>query len=153
MMLDTGRSYAKPDGAHGKLQDDLIRYFAQKSPPWIAVRELDLGSRSLDKEVKRADVFAMSETYPPRSIICEVKVSRPDFFRGVKEETYLHYMENCNLFYFVTPYRLITYDIPFGCGWLEQWENGKGFDEYGGEPNNQFKMNDQLWHNLVKKLG
>ncbi len=147
------KSYAKPNSAHADLQEDVCKYWRAKSPGWIPVKELDLGSRSMDREVKRADVFAMSETYPPRFVICEVKVSRADFLSDIKSEKYLHYMDNSNLFYFVTPYALLEEDIPTWCGWLEQWENKKGFTErWGGEENRQFMMDDQLWHSLAKKL-
>ena len=78
LTLDFGKSYAKPSSAHSDLQDDVMAYWRAKPPGWIPVKELDLGSRSMDREVKRADVFAMSETYPPRFVICEVKVSKPD---------------------------------------------------------------------------
>ncbi len=153
MTLDFGKSYAKPNSAHADLQEDVCKYWRAKSPSWIPVKELGLGSRSMDKEVKRADVFAMSETYPPRFIITEVKVSKPDFLRGIKEEQYLYYMEDCDLFYFATPRGLIdAEDIPMYCGWLEQWENKKGFTEHTGEKNTGFQMDDGLWHSFAKKL-
>ncbi len=155
MTLNVGnKGFGKPNSAHADLQEDVCKYWRAKSPGWIPVKELDLGSRSMDKEVKRADVFAITDTYPPRFVICEVKVSRADFLRGVKEEQYLHYMDNCNLFYFVTPWGLLKPgDKPLGCGWLEQWENKKGFNVmWTGEENHEFKMNDQLWYTFVKKL-
>ena len=144
----------KPDSAHSDLQEAVMVYWRAKSPGWIPVKEQDLGSRAMDKEIKRADIFAMSKTYPPRFIICEVKVSRPDFLSDVKSEKYLVYMENCNLFYFATPYGLvIADDIPEWCGWLEQWPTGKGFKECRtGEENRQCKMTDELWHSFAKKL-
>ncbi len=147
-MIDTGRSADKP---HSQLERDVERYWRQKG--WHVVRELDLASRSLDKEVKIADIFAMSPMYPPKFVICEIKVSRADLLSDIKSEKYLHSMENCYLFYFAAPFGLITEDdLPFGCGRLEQWENGKGFNPYDGEKNNNFKMSDELWHNFARKL-
>ncbi len=151
----------KPDGAHNKLQDDVCAWLRQWQAGWIPVKEMDLGSRSLDKEVKRADVFAMSETYRPRFVICEIKVSRADFLRGVREEQHLIYAEFCNVFYFATPHGLITEDeVPPGCGWLEEreWPALQGsnktslYEEQRGEENRAFKMNDQLWQAFVKRL-
>ncbi len=156
MTLDFGKSYAKPNSAHSDLQDDVCKYWRAKG--WIPVKELGLGSRSMDKEVKRADVFAMSETYPPRFIICEVKVSRADFLRGIKEETYLHYMEYCNYFYFATPSELLlAEDIPLGCGWLESWDSKYHVrrqirERIAVEEDRTFKMNDLIWHSFVKRL-
>lgn len=151
-MLPT--AVPKPSSAHSELQRDLEVYFRQKNPPWISACEVDLGSRSMDKEVNRADIMAMSVTYPPRFIICEVKVSRADFLRDIKSEKYLHYMECCNYFYFVTPSELLlAEDIPEWCGWLEQWPTGKGFKECRtGEKNRQFMMDDLLWQSFVKRL-
>ena len=156
MSLNIGnKSYAKPNSAHSDLQDDVMAYWRAKSPGWIPGKELDLGSRSMDKEVKRADVFVMSETYPPRFIICEVKVGRADFLKDIKSEKYVHYMENCNLFYFVTPSEMVTWeDVPPWCGWLEQRKDRKWFDEnITGDPNPGFKMPEEIWHSFAKRLG
>lgn len=153
MTLEFGKSYAKPNSAHADLQEDVCKYWRAKSPAWIPVKELDLGSRAIDREVKRADVFAMSETYPPRFLICEVKVSRADFLRGVKEEQHLAYAEDCGLFYFVTAEGIVTLeDIPPFCGWIAKLPSGRLVEYLTGEPNKGFKMNDQLWHSYAKKL-
>ena len=143
----------KPSSVHSELQRDLEVYFRHKNPPWVVAREVDLGSRSIDREVKRVDILAMSVTYPPRFIICEVKVSRQDFFRDIESEKYLHYMENCNLFYFVTPFSLVLEnEIPSWCGWIERSFDKKRFTEHDGEKNNAFKMPEEVWHSFVKRL-
>ena len=154
MTLDFGKSFTKPNSAHSDLAEDVCKYWRAKSPGWIPVKELDMGSRSMDKEVKRADVFAMSETYPPRFIICEVKVSRADFLSDMRSDKYLDYIYHCNLFYFATPYELIDEnDLPRGCGWLEQYKNGKGFRErWTGEENKHFTISTESWHVFAKKL-
>ena len=145
----------KPSSAHSDLERDLEVYFRQKNPPWIVAREVDLGSRSMDKEVKRADVMAMSVTYPPRFVIVDAKVSKADLQRGIRAEQHLIYAEFCHRFYYATPFGLITEnDLPDGCSWLQQTENGKWFtEEWLDEENRSFKMPEELWHSFAKKLG
>ena len=149
----TINSVPKPSSAHSDLERDLEVYFRQKNPPWIPAREVDLGSRSIDKEVKLVDILAMSVMFPPRFIIVDAKVSKADLQRGIREEQHLVYAEHCHLFYYATPAGLITAkDIPEFCGWLEQWENRKGFTAHDGEWNQQFLMSDVVWHSFAKRL-
>ena len=144
----------KPSSEHEKLQDEICKWLKQWHTGWIPVTELDMGSRSMDREIGRADIFAMSVTYPPRFIICEVKVSRADFLSDMRSDKYLDYIYHCDFFYFATPHGLITKDdLPQGCGWLEQYKNKKGFSEYRGEDNRYFNISTESWHAFAKRLG
>jgi len=72
---------------------------------------------------KILDGLAIPITWSPRTIIgYEIKVTRSDF---LSDQKYPHYMETCNLFYFVAPKGLIKKDeLPKRVGLLE-YNNGK----------------------------
>ena len=64
---------------------------------------------------KIMDAVAIKKTWSPRTVIgYEIKVSRQDF---LNDEKYPVYMENCNIFYFVTPKDIIKKgELPEGAG-------------------------------------
>lgn len=64
---------------------------------------------------KIMDAVAIKKTWSPRTVIgYEIKVSRQDFLSDQKHPVY---MENCNIFYFVTPKDIIHEgELPEGAG-------------------------------------
>lgn len=64
---------------------------------------------------KIMDAVAIKKTWSPRTVIgYEIKVSRQDFLRDQKHPVY---MDNCNIFYFVTPVGIIQDgELPQGAG-------------------------------------
>lgn len=64
---------------------------------------------------KIMDAVAIKKTWSPRTVIgYEIKVSRQDFLSDQKHPVY---MENCNIFYFVTPKDIIQDgELPEGAG-------------------------------------
>lgn len=124
----------KPSKAHSELQRDLERYLVSGSPPWIIFKEMDLTDEMYPFDgvenpgLQRADLYAISWRNPVQVCIYECKVSRSDFQRDVRSGKYLGYLEHCNLFYFATPYGLITKDeVPEGCGWIQQNKQHRRF--------------------------
>ena len=104
------------------------------------VRESDITKALKERHDKRGDFFAsqvkmgsagskildgvaIPPTWSPRTIIgYEIKVTRADF---LSDQKYPHYMETCNLFYFVVPKGLIKKDeVPRNVGIIE-YNNGK----------------------------
>lgn len=61
------------------------------------------------------DAVAIKKTWSPRTVIgYEIKTSRADFLNDQKHPVY---MENCNIFYFVTPKEIIKKgELPEGVG-------------------------------------
>ena len=95
---------------------------------WVCFPELRLGSGYGGKWEQRIDVFAMS-CYPShglQSIAYEVKSSRSDFLRELKEpEKRRAAMDLSNMFYFAAPAGMIqTEELPLGCG-LKEYRDGK----------------------------
>lgn len=95
---------------------------------WVCFPELRLGSGYGGKWEQRIDVFAMN-CYPSRglqSIAYEVKASRSDFLRELKEpEKRRAAMDLSNLFYFAAPAGMIRpEDLPPCCG-LKEYRDGK----------------------------
>lgn len=72
---------------------------------------------------KILDAIAIPVSWSPRTVIgYEIKVSRSDF---LNDQKYPHYMETCNLFYFVVPKGLIDKnEVPDRVGILE-YNNGR----------------------------
>lgn len=64
---------------------------------------------------KIIDAVAIKKTWSPRTVIgYEIKISRQDFLNDQKHPIY---MENCNIFYFVTPKGIIKDgELPKGAG-------------------------------------
>ncbi|OZV12320.1 hypothetical protein CIW83_09495 [Tissierella sp. P1] len=64
---------------------------------------------------KIMDAVAIKKTWSPRTVIgYEIKISRQDFLSDQKHPVY---MENCNIFYFVTPKGIIKDgELPVGVG-------------------------------------
>lgn len=90
---------------------------------WVCFPELRLGTGYGGKWEQRIDLFALS-CYPSRglqSIAYEVKASRSDYLREVKEpEKRRAAMELSNLFYFATPPGLLqSEELPPDCGLVE----------------------------------
>ena len=78
--------------------------------------------------VQRADVFAISWVNPVQVRLYECKVSWADFKSDLRSKKYQGYSGHCNLFYFVTPYGLISKEeVPDGYGWLQQNKQDKRF--------------------------
>lgn len=73
--------------------------------------------------MKRFDLWAMKKSYSnPMTWIYEIKVSRQDFLRDDKWQTYLPY---CTDFYFVAPYGIIDVaEVPEEAGLLLSSKNG-----------------------------
>ena len=95
---------------------------------WVSFPELRLGTGYGGKWEQRIDVFALS-CYPShglQSVAYEVKVSRSDFLRELKEpEKRRAAMELSNLFYFAAPAGLIQPgELPADCG-LVEYQGGK----------------------------
>ena len=104
------------------------------------IRESDITKALKERHDKRGDFFAsqvkmgsagskildgvaIPASWSPRTIIgYEIKVTRADF---LSDNKYPHYMETCNLFYFVVPKGLIKKEeVPRNVGIIE-YNNGK----------------------------
>ena len=159
MMIDTGKSYAKPDSQHRDLQRDLSRYLVSASPPWITFMEMDLTDQMYPFDgvenpgLQRADVYAISWRNPVQVCVYECKVSRADFLSEKRSQKYLGSQEHCNLFYFVTTYGLITKDdVPEGCGWIQQNKQNKRFRlRLTGDLNRAYKPSSAQLLACIKK--
>jgi len=64
---------------------------------------------------KIMDAVAIKKTWSPKTVIgYEIKTSRQDF---LNDQKYPVYMDNCNIFYFVTPKNIIKKgELPIGAG-------------------------------------
>lgn len=98
----------------------------------MKVREIDISNALKEKHERAEDIFAaqvkigpagskimdavaIKKTWSPRTVIgYEIKVSRQDFLNDQKHPVY---MDNCNIFYFVTPKDIIHEgELPVGAG-------------------------------------
>ncbi|MGJ0847429.1 hypothetical protein ACR77J_12130 [Tissierella praeacuta] len=98
----------------------------------MKVREIDISNALKEKHERAEDIFAaqvkigpagskimdavaIKKTWSPRTVIgYEIKVSRQDFLSDQKHPVY---MDNCNIFYFVTPKDIIHEgELPVGAG-------------------------------------
>lgn len=98
----------------------------------MSVREIDIANALKAKHENLEDIFAtqvkigpagsrimdavaIKKTWSPRTVIgYEIKTSRQDF---LNDQKYPVYMENCNIFYFVTPKDIIKKgELPEGAG-------------------------------------
>lgn len=95
------------------------------APKWIYFDELRSGS--MGKSI--IDFWAMAcwHSLSYRRISYEIKISRADFLKEIKDPTKREFgMKISNYFYFISPPDLIkAEEIPKGCGLIELSEKGK----------------------------
>ena len=107
----------------------VLKWHHNDARQWLFIPELRLGTGYGDKWEQRIDAFALN-CYPShgmKSIAYEIKVSRADFLRELKQpEKRRGAMEVSNEFYFAAPPGMITKEeLPADCGLVET--NGDGF--------------------------
>ena len=113
------------------ITEALRQHYAQRKfrEQWAFFGELRLGTGYADISEKRIDAFVLnlwpSKNY--RSISFEIKISRGDFKKEVKDPMKRYPgMMISNEFYFVTPPSLISVDeLPEYCGLMEVNEESK----------------------------
>lgn len=99
----------------------IVRLLEQKHAKDIFVAECKDGPTHVGSHL-RMDGWAMPRSWSnPQVSAYEIKVSRQDFLQDNKWPAYLEY---CNLFYFVTPPKLIDQsELPDGVGLIECTRN------------------------------
>lgn len=103
--------------------NDILKLLLHRHIKDIAVPECKHGQSWSGEKVKRFDLWAMKKSYAnPMTWIYEIKVSRQDFFKDNKWQSYLPY---CTDFYFVAPYGIIDVnEVPEQSGLLLSSKNG-----------------------------
>jgi len=101
----------------------ILNLLKNKHSEDICVAECKNGPTWTSSSVRKFDLWAMKRSYTkPMTWIYEIKVSRQDFLRDDKYQTYLPY---CTDFYFVAPAGIIDVsEIPAEAGLLLSSKNG-----------------------------
>ena len=118
--IHTGASYAKPDSAHDKLQDDFARNLIEynRGPSIQVYKEAIL------ENGRRADIAKL--IYPWEVMdIYEIKARREDYQNEMRTGKWEEYLGECRELVFVTPHDLVgPHEIPEGAGWITQGPRG-----------------------------
>ena len=143
----------KPSSAHSDLQRGVKRYLEREARKrYIVLTEVNADQLRRNPSARRFDIWGLRWAEPLLIIIGEVKVSRPDFLSDLRCGKWQDGLENCHLFYFITPFGLITVDdLPEGPGLMEQRKSGKGFKVIHGIRNDGFSPTEGTLLSVIKK--
>ena len=101
----------------------LLNLLKNRHSKDVCVQECKNGPTWTSSRVKKFDLWVMKKSYTkPMTWIYEVKISRQDFLRDDKWQTYLPY---CSDLYFVAPIGIINVaEVPEEAGILVSSKNG-----------------------------
>ncbi len=107
---------------HAALADDLVEHY--RLPGFHLYREVGLGSWSSEG---LADVLGVFTSWTrPLPTIYEVKVTRSDLMRDLRDEKWRKYLPWCERLYFAVPSGLITsVKLPREVGIIERMPEGQ----------------------------
>lgn len=114
--------------SHRQLVQSLAEHF--RGGDRVVWAERGIGARWMaqysGKGLPAPDVFTIRKTFARRAIAAyEVKATRADFLRDLREAKWTKYLPYCNRMYFATPRGLVTKaDIPAEAGWLTLSDKG-----------------------------
>lgn len=128
---------------------EIVRLLHEKHANDVAYSEVKNGpTHAAGKgELRKLDFWAMVPTWsPPTAIGYEIKVSRGDFLRDEKWQSYLPY---CNRFYFVSPAGVIKADeVPEEAGLIWCTTNATGLLTKKKAPHRDVRIPDPFWRYL-----
>lgn len=101
----------------------ILKLLLKRHEDDICVPECKHGQSWSAEKIKRFDLWVMKRSYAnPMTWVYEIKVSRQDFLKDNKWQSYLPY---CTDFYFVAPYGIIRpEEVPERAGLLLSSKNG-----------------------------
>lgn len=107
-----------------ELSEDLAAHLRASRDGLLCYTETALGGDGFTGGI--ADVYAIKPRWGAKDIrVYEVKSSRADFVRGLKEDQHTRYFPFCRRFYFACPSGVIKKaDLPEGCGLITRTDNG-----------------------------
>lgn len=121
----------------------ILNLLLKKHSEDICVSECKAGPTWTAVKTPRFDLWAMKRSYTkPMTWIFEIKVSRQDFLRDDKWQSYLPY---CTDFYFVAPYGIIDInEVPARAGLLLSSKNGTRLYCKKKAPHREVKIPDSV---------
>lgn len=128
--------------------NDILKLLLKKHKDDICVPECKHGQSWTREKSKRFDLWAMKKSYTnPMTWIYEVKVSRQDFLKDNKWQSYLPY---CTDFYFVAPYGIIDVnEVPEQSGLLLSSKNGTRLYCKKKAPHREVKIPDSVFKYIL----
>ncbi len=121
------------------------------APEWVILEEIEIPGSRL---IRRADLVAISVRGAPRVIVLEVKASRDDFLKEIRDPLKREPgMKIGTEFLYVIPRGMVDKsEIPDGCGFLEVQKGGSARLTLAGRQRSDPGWSQAVVHSIIGKL-
>jgi hypothetical protein len=107
---------------HGEMVAAVARW--RNNGKRLIWTETGVGSAWLSAHLPIPDVYTLEQSYDPKPIVYECKVSRSDFMSDLRSRKWAKYLPISTRLYFAVPHGMVGRDeVPGDCG-LVTWEPG-----------------------------